>query len=182
MPVVIGAKPESSFRNPIGLLTDCHRRIERFLSVLVHIAAEAGGGALSGEQRAELENALRYFRESAPKHTSDEEESLFPRLRAMDRPEVKSALAKVETLEREHAQLEKSHAEVGRLGQAWLANGTLSAADAARLSVLLSGLAETYRTHIAVEEQEVFPVAAAVLAEPARASIGSEMAKRRGIG
>jgi hypothetical protein len=43
MPIVIGAKPESSFKNPIGLLNDCHRRIERFLSVLVRVTAEAHG-------------------------------------------------------------------------------------------------------------------------------------------
>ncbi len=88
MPVVIGAKPESGFRDPIGLLTDCHRRVERFLSVLVQVGAQTQGGSLTSEQRTALETALRYFRDAAPKHTADEEESLFPRLRAagMTRP------------------------------------------------------------------------------------------------
>jgi hypothetical protein len=36
---------------------------------------------LTEETRAALETALRYFREAAPKHTADEEESRFPRLR-----------------------------------------------------------------------------------------------------
>ncbi len=30
MPISIGQKLESDFRNPLGLLSDCHRRIERF--------------------------------------------------------------------------------------------------------------------------------------------------------
>src|SRR3954449_12487157 len=86
MPVVIGAKPESNFTDPIGLLTDCHRRIERFLSVLVQVTAQANGGALTQEQRRGLDTALRYFRDAAPKHTADEESTLFPRLRLLDHP------------------------------------------------------------------------------------------------
>jgi hemerythrin-like domain-containing protein len=93
MPIVIGAKPESNFTNPIGLLTDCHRRIERFLSVLLQVSTTARGGELTLEQRTALETALRYFHDAAPKHTADEEQSLFPRLRQMDRPEVKEMLA-----------------------------------------------------------------------------------------
>src|ERR1051326_135049 len=40
MPIVIGGKPESDFTDPIGMLGDCHRRIVRFLHVLVALAAE----------------------------------------------------------------------------------------------------------------------------------------------
>jgi hypothetical protein len=40
MPIVIGAKRESDFTDPTGMLGDCHRRIDRFLNVLVRVAAE----------------------------------------------------------------------------------------------------------------------------------------------
>ena len=86
MPIVIGAKPESSFTDPIGLLTDCHRRIERFLSILLQVSRAAHGEALNKEQRSAFETALRYFREAVPKHIADEEQTLFPRLRQMNRP------------------------------------------------------------------------------------------------
>jgi hemerythrin-like domain-containing protein len=181
MPVTIGAKPESNFTDPIGLLTDCHRRIERFLSVLVQVAAQARGNDLTPEQRTAMETALRYFRDAAPKHTADEEQTLFPRLRKLDRPEVTQLLAHVESLEREHACADKKHAEVDRLGRAWLASGSLASADAARLSVLLAELADLYRGHIAVEEGEVFPLAARVLAPHDRRAMGGEMAARRGL-
>ena len=46
MPIVIGAKPESSFTDPLGMLSDCHRRIEMFLNVLVRLA-EQGTAILS---------------------------------------------------------------------------------------------------------------------------------------
>ncbi len=181
MPVVIGAKPESPFADPIGLLTDCHRRIERFLSVLVQIAAEAHGGPLNDEQRAALETALRYFREAAPKHIADEEETLFPRMRSMDKPEVTAVMARVDWLERDHDRAERRHAEVDRLGEAWLTAGTLAASDAGRLGTLLAELADLYRDHIAVEEGEVFPAAARALDLPERKAMGGEMASRRGI-
>lgn len=181
MPIVIGAKPESSFKDPIGLLNDCHRRIERFLSVLVRIAAEAQGQPLTGEQRTALDTALRYFREAAPKHTADEEQSLFPRLREMGRPETAAAVEQIALLERDHTQADKGHAEADRLGRAWLAAGRLTSADAARLSAVLAALADLYRRHIAIEEHEVFPVAARVLAAADREAIGGEMAARRDL-
>jgi hemerythrin-like domain-containing protein len=181
MPIVIGGKPESSFADPIGLLTDCHRRIERFLSVLAQVSAQAQGGPLTSEQRTALETALLYFREAAPKHTADEEQTLFPRLRSLETPEVKAVMARVDALEEQHTQAEQSHTEVDRLGRAWLAAGSLPPADAARFSALIAGLADLYRDHIAVEEGEVFPAAAAALGEREREAAGREMAARRGL-
>ncbi|HZR47003.1 MAG TPA: hypothetical protein VFA47_09885 [Candidatus Manganitrophaceae bacterium] len=37
----IGEKMESFSINPLGLLSDCHRRIERFLNGLITVAAQA---------------------------------------------------------------------------------------------------------------------------------------------
>ena len=70
MPIVIGAKRESDFSDPIGMLGDCHRRIERFLNALLTVATCAKGGPLTNEQQTALATSLRYFREAAPKHTA----------------------------------------------------------------------------------------------------------------
>lgn len=45
MPISIGAS-ENTFANPIGLLSDCHRRIERFLRALLTVATQLAGGPL----------------------------------------------------------------------------------------------------------------------------------------
>lgn len=182
MPVVIGAKPQSNFTDPIGLLTDCHRRIERFLSVLVQVAEQAAGGPLTPEQRTALDTAMRYFREAAPKHTADEEETLFPRLRRLNGPEVQDVLARVDALEGDHAYAGERHREIDQLGREWLAEGMLRSADAARLSLLLAELSELYRGHIAVEEEQVFPMAGWVLDARERQEVAREMAARRGLG
>src|SRR4051812_12985750 len=181
MPITIGAKPESNFADPIGLLTDCHRRIERFLSVLVQVAAQAKGGSLTSEQRVAMETALRYFRDAAPKHTADEESTLFPRLRLCDRPDLQAVFARMDSLESDHDRAERSHAEVDRLGASWLASGSLPREDAERLSELLTGLTELYKAHIQIEERELFPAASGVLAAADREAIGAEMAARRGL-
>ncbi len=198
MPITIGAKPASTFADPIGMLKDCHRRIERFLSVLAQIGkagpspANAPRSAANGQgtaaaqpldpaRRASLEAALQYFHESAPKHTADEEDSLFPRLRASQTPAVQNAFAMLDTLHQDHAHAAALHAEVDRLGRAWLDAGTLPPADSARFSELVSRLVELYRAHIDVEENGLFPVAAAALEAREREAIGAEMAARRGL-
>src|SRR5215831_17612840 len=115
MPIQIGEKRESDFTDPIGMLGDCHRRIVRFLHVLVALATQQKGGALSDEQRGMLSTSLRYFREAAPKHTADEEESLFPRLRSAGSADIDAMLARMDSLEQDHECADRSHLEVDRL-------------------------------------------------------------------
>ena len=180
MPVQIGQKPDHALTEPLGLLSDCHRRIERFLGVLVTLARTARGGPLAEDRRQSLAAALQYFREAAPKHTADEEESLFPRLRAAGGPEIAEVLAEVEHLESEHAYADRLHREVDQLGNEWLRAGTLPAEPAVRLSDLTTELSSIYKTHIEMEDTRLFPLARRVLGAAAQREIGEEMAARRG--
>jgi hemerythrin-like domain-containing protein len=179
MPVVIGGSA-ASFSNPLGLLTDCHRRIEMFLRALIAVAGQSRDGSLNTEQREALEKALGYFREAAPKHTADEEESLFPRMRRLDTAEIRAALAQVDALEREHRIAEELHARVDRLGQKWLSSGSLSPSELAEIGTALSELKNIYDRHIAIEDEQVFPLAKKVLAAEEQKKVGEEMASRRG--
>ena len=181
MPIRIGEKPESDFTDPIGMLGDCRRRIVRYLHVLVVLTTHQKGGQLSDEQRALLSTSLRYFREAAPKHTADEEESLFPRLRRIESPDIEAVLARIESLEQDHECADRSHVEVDRLGRLWLTAGQLSSDDASRFEELVCQLETLYRHHIRIEDAEVFPCAARVLAAVDRQAIGDEMAVRRGL-
>ncbi len=173
----IGAKSHH-FSDPTGLLSDCHRRIEMFMRSLEGVA-KAMDSAPSEDTRQALETALRYFREAAPKHTADEEESLFPRLRRLQSPEVENALAKLEELEGEHRWAEPLHAEVESLGLAYLSQGQLSPAQIEAFRSAVSGLSAMYKRHIAVEDGTLFPVAANALSDGDKQAIASEMAKRR---
>lgn len=179
MTVQINAPAEGSFATPLQLLSDCHRRIERFLDQLVAVTEEARGGSLSSSQRESLDSALRYFAGAAPLHSADEEVSLFPRLRAECGPGAESEL--LSGLESDHREADIEHAAIEAMGRRWLVAGELSAQDAADLLGRLTGLREFYRKHIALEDEQIFPLAARILgAEPIEA-IGREMATRRGL-
>jgi hemerythrin-like domain-containing protein len=180
MPISIGATQESSFANPIGLLTDCHRRIERFLGVLVRVAADAREGPLSAEHRHAMETALSYFDCAAPLHTADEEEDLFPELRRADRPDIEQIVARVSRLESEHSIATAWHHQVHDIGERWLRQDYLLPHEVAELQGVLTSLTELYRGHIAVEENEIFPVAEEALSAFEKDAIGRRMAARRG--
>jgi len=174
MAVQIGAKPDSGFDDPLGMLKDCHRRIERFVSLLARVADQASGRPLTIDESRAVEAALRYFRESGPRHNSDEEQSLFPRLK--DMPSVQAEIVR---LAGEHQEADALHTEVADLFTAWLQGQTPSAEEARGLREMTHRLAELYREHILVEEDHVFPHAARSLDSATLAAIGREFQQRR---
>jgi hemerythrin-like domain-containing protein len=135
------------------------------------VAAEVPGGELSPEYRLAFTAALQYFRDAAPKHTADEELSLFPRLRAAGGEEVERVLAEVDRLEADHTRAGRLHDEVDQLGTAWLQHGRLPPESAERI----------YAAHIAAEDTVVFPLSERVLGAGSQLEIGREMAARRGV-
>ena len=181
MPIQIGQPPGHDFDEPLGLLSDCHRRIEHFLHVLVVVDNEAAGGPLTPGHRRALEASLRYFAIAAPKHTADEEESLFPRLRDSSDPAAAAVMMLVARLEHDHDEADGHHAAVAVLAQRWLAEDCLSSSEARELRERLARLQVLYQRHIRVEDQELFPAAARVLDRAQLRQIGREMAARRHI-
>lgn len=177
MPVQIGTKTHS-FSDPTGLLSDCHRRIEMFLGTLEKIAAHIDQ-PLPDDARRALESALGYFREAAPKHTADEEESVFPRLRQSSDAEMKGALTTLDALEQEHGRANALHQQVDLLGRQCLAAGPLSPVPARQFRDAIAELASIYKTHIKIEDDVVFPIAGRVLSPQDKATIATEMAARR---
>jgi hemerythrin-like domain-containing protein len=153
--------------------------MEYFLGVLVAITACVDGGMLSHAERAHLEGALTYFATAAPRHTADEEESLFPRLRAARNREALDALDAIQRLERDHDEANTHHQAVDRLVRRWLADGTLADSSVRALKASLERLKTLYEAHIAVEDHDVFPAAARLLSPIEIQQIGSEMAARR---
>ncbi len=176
----IGAKPESDFSEPLGMLSDCHKRIQFFLKDLVRLA-EMAEQPLDSGYRAALERALRYFQESGPRHTADEEESLFPRLRAIKHPHIQKALAKMDALEADHQRASAAHDEVDAIGRLWLREGAIRCEQATRLKSLLQDLSDLYQHHLEVEDTELFPTARALLSAHDKTELGREMAERRGL-
>lgn len=181
MPVTLGSEPEHGFNQPLGLMRDCHRRIEKFLGILLRIARENQGRPLDDERYQATEAALRYFRNAAPFHTRDEEDSLFPRMREIAHPQVIKAMTEIDRLESDHADADTAHAKVDQLCQRWIEIGMLEQADMGKLTEQLEQLCQMYQRHIAEEDDVIFPLAQRVLSASQVTAIGREMAERRGV-
>jgi hemerythrin-like domain-containing protein len=179
MPVQIGSVTHS-FEDPTGLLSDCHRRVEMFMGALER-AAQVCDREISNDNRRSLDLALRYFRDAAPKHTADEEESLFPRLRRLSDDRLATALTRLEELETDHRWAEPLHACAEQLGTRCLEQGKLSADDAHTFRDSVQRLHEMYRRHIEVEDCQIFPLAQKLLSPEAKTQIAAEMQARRGL-
>lgn len=135
----------------------------------------------SEETRLGLEAALRYFNQAAPKHTADEEDSLFPRLRQNQSSEVQSSLLQLDRLEDEHRWAAPLHADVDLLGARYLLTGSLSATEIERFRNAVASLATLYKRHITVEDSVIFPLAARLLSQMEKMEIAGEMRRRRGV-
>jgi hemerythrin-like domain-containing protein len=175
MAIQIGAKLDSGFDDPLGMLKDCHKRIESFLHILCVVVERAQGKSLTGEERDGIEAALRYFRTGGQRHTADEEESLFPRLRKA----TFDALKEIDSLEEDHREANQLHNSVERLYTTWIERGSLSSTDTLRLRAETARLKQLYSDHIKIEEAIVFARAAEVLDSEAIAAIGTEFKNRR---
>jgi hemerythrin-like domain-containing protein len=176
MPVQIGAEPDSGFDDPLGMLTDCHRRIEQFLRILVQVAERASGRALTGEESAAAQLALEYFRTGGRRHNADEEESLFPRLRAAA---SEAEFTEITGLESDHRDAGQWHQAVESLYATWIERGTLAAPEREELISTTRRLKSLYEDHIRLEEQAVFPRAAKLLDPKSIAAMGHEFRARR---
>lgn len=181
MPVNIGDQPDHGFNEPIRLMRDCHRRVEKFLGILQRIVADRAGGELNAEYREALGAALRYFKSAAPWHTRDEEDSLFPRMRELKDGRAVAVMERIASLESDHDEANVKHAAIDGLGNRWLEAGTLNEADLDRLRRLVDELQQTYQKHIADEDNVVFPLAEQLLPATSLTAIGREMAERRGL-
>ena len=181
------ATGEPTFAQPIHLLGDCHRRIEKFLDQLISVAGQPAAAPLEEPSRQQLHTALRYFNQLPGLHNADEEESLFPRLRQIAQGEstqaaqAGEALAVMERLEKDHVRAEAAHAEIETIGNRWLDENTLPESTLQQLRDELRLLRAFYVAHIALEDDLLFPLAKRLLGKQQMESVGREMAARRGV-
>lgn len=175
MAIQIGAKPDSGFDDPIGMLKDCHRRIQSFLRILCVVVDRAQGRSLTGEERGAVQSALQYFRTGGQRHTADEEESLFPRLRKS----AAESFDELDRLEDDHREANDLHESVERLYSTWIASGELGSQETTQLLSQTTRLQQLYSDHIQVEESTVFAKASQLLDSHTIAAIGIEFRFRR---
>ncbi|MHB1157890.1 MAG: hemerythrin domain-containing protein [Phycisphaerales bacterium] len=179
--LTLGTQGLSDFTQPIEMMMDCHRRIEKFLMVLWQVIESAGGGPLDTEHREALDTVLKYFRQGAPRHTEDEEKSLFPRLRDLHDAHADEVLNHIQSLEADHRMAEAAHARIDELGVRWLDGDGLDSSDIDALEATTTQLRDTYLAHILQEDTQLFPLAKQLLNDEQLQAIGREMQQRRAV-
>jgi iron-sulfur cluster repair protein YtfE (RIC family) len=140
------------------------------------LADRAQVRSLTDDERSAVKAALQYFHAGGERHTSDEEESLFPRLRA---EAAIGSLQKIDRLESDHQHAAHLHDSVDWLYTAWISAGTLEQDKQQRLLAEKRELRQLYAGHIQIEETIVFPRAVMVLTSGAVAATGAEFSARR---
>ena len=173
----IGSKPAPSFDAPLDMLYACHERIEAQLCTLEKLCAHLGANGSDEQARQAAQAVMRYFDTAAPNHHRDEDEDLFPLLRALaakaGREEIGATLYE---LEREHQSMDLLYSGL-RLSLDAVAKGRparLDAEDVARFAWL-------YRRHLRLEEAAVLPFARDALDANQQRRLGERMTQRRRI-
>lgn len=173
------AGPELASR-PKGILDQDHRQLEHRLEVVALVLeCLPPSGVLTPSLSYALSEALDYFAQEASWHTRDEEQSLFSRLRAAGDRRLATALGHVAVLEQEHVAILNQHELLDAAVRVGLRAGKFTLRQKSTAQRLLGKLQEVYRPHIALEDREVFPQAAAILGPKQMKMIDREITRRR---
>lgn len=167
--------PEPGFDDPLQMLWACHQHIRGQLETLQRLANHLSMFGVDARARQAAEDLVRYFDTAAPHHHADEEEDLFPAVRAAAQGEARQRLETlIATLRQEH---ERMSAAWAGLRPVLVAVATGEMAD---LTIEHAMAFDTlYDAHMGREERGIFPIAARLLdAEQIRA-IGAAMTARR---
>ena len=168
---------DGQYDDPLDTLSECHRQIRYCLDILLRIAVS--GSTLTPRLWDSVERAVSYCETAAPWHAADEEESLFPRLRASIGLRPSWSLDLLSDLHEDQTTLSDHHQMISVLCRRWLDHTRLSDSDMRDLIDRLEALQSIYRHHIAIEEQMLFPLAARTLSARQMREIGDEIAGRR---
>lgn len=162
---------------PLEMLEACHERLQGQLATLARLAAWLPEHGADAQARQAAANVMRYFDLAAVNHHLDEEEDLFPVLRARVDAARRAALGEL---------IDWILADHQAMFAAWAAMRArlepISRGEAAQLTETeVAAFAERYRRHIAREEGELLPYARELLTGEDIAALSATMiARRRG--
>lgn len=159
------------FDDPLAMLRACHERILRQCATLEKLVAHLPTHGADRAARAAAAEVHRYFSTAGRHHHEDEEQDLFPLLRAD--PALAALLA---GLHGEHVRMEALWRQLEPL---LVAPDSIHAPDDFAEQVREFNM--LYRAHIERENIELLPRAAQLLPAAVLAVIGARMAARRGV-
>ena len=168
--------------DPLEHLVACHELIEEQLRKLETATRRLAGEAAADRQDARhtLDEILSRLETLGTLHTADEEQTLFPRLRAASSEDLFGLVELAQVLESQHREKEAAFAalaaEVKGLPAAEQAP---SAKQLSRLDGLVERLTGLYRPHIMIENERLIPMSKECLKPSELEAMKQEMKARR---
>ncbi len=169
------------FTKPLDVLFQCHQKIAANLEALRR-ATEA----LRNPEKSALPDLFNtintvftHFATAGIKHTADEEQSLFPRMRVYKTQIVSDVFAVVDQLEDQHKRAESIEKSLSQVFNRMLADDELDSNKVELFGDLSESIYDLYRPHIQMENEFVFPAAGKILSQEELLEVGKEMYQRR---
>lgn len=165
------------FDQPLAVLKHCHDRIRKQLATLDKLLAHLPVHGADQQAQQAAQAVLRYFSKAAPLHHEDEEIDLLPTLQQT--AQNADALLLQELLPvilQQHEQM----ASQWHMIEAQL----LHIADASSTELSTSAIqnfSALYATHMAIEENQIAPMALRLFSEEQMQTLGKAMQTRRAI-
>jgi pyridoxamine 5'-phosphate oxidase len=170
-------KPLPAFDEPLAMIEACHDRIEAQLGTLENLVPHVAAHGPDEAARNAAQAVMRYFDTAGDAHNKDEDEDLFPLIRAAAARDGRHEIgATLYELEREHENMDRLYSEV-RAQLDVIARG--QAGHQALDADLVARFAWIYRRHMRLESDLLLPYARQALASSQRAMLGMRMAERR---
>ncbi len=171
MSTLIGATPAPGFDDPLEMLLACHDRIRAQCATLDKLVAHLPVHGCDLQARQAAQAILRYFDSAGRHHHDDEEQDLFPRLRASNDT---AAQALVTLLLDEHQVMDAAWQQL-RPYLAALCEASAATLDAATAQHFI----DVYDRHITLENAQLIPLAQRLLSAEQLETLGNNMAARR---
>jgi iron-sulfur cluster repair protein YtfE (RIC family) len=166
------SQPKSE--DAVDLLIGCHQRIRHFTGVAIKLAHAQG--AESEEVVQAAAGAHRYYTVSLPLHEADEEETVRPRLNALDDERLRHALL---AMTDQHQAIDELLERLLPLLVMVQNNPRTIDAAGPEMCSITKALDEMFRAHLQLEEEVIFPAIRSGLPEGVRGEMFREMQNRR---
>ncbi len=166
--------PQPKSEDAVDLLIGCHQRIRHFTGVAIKLAHAQGAQTEEVVQAAA--GTHRYYTVSLPLHEADEEETLRPRLSALNDEKLRHALL---AMTDQHRAIDDLLERLLPLLIMVRNNPQTIHAAGTEMCSITKALDEMFRAHLQLEEEVIFPAIRSSLPEDMRNEMLREMQSRR---